>query len=104
MPVLSRKDNLEFYEEAEKSLTPISPNGWRKSREHGFYVDMETAGSEKDMRILIDGTYVRDVTLAIELWEEVDKYSKPLTDLPKVFDINSRTYLSVNENGGEKIK
>jgi organic radical activating enzyme len=94
IPPLVREDNIGFFEEAEKDLTSISPDGWRKSRKHGFYVDMETCENEEDMRVLIDGTYVNDSSLGIEPWKEIDKHSLLIESLPKVFDSKTGKYIN----------
>ena len=92
IPSLIKPFNEQYFEDAERDLTPITPDGWRKSKRHGFYIDVEPARPKRDMRVLIDGTYIRDQLLATESWEEVDKHSRPITDLPKVFDLETRRY------------
>ncbi|MBI2043709.1 radical SAM protein [Candidatus Pacearchaeota archaeon] len=92
LPPPVREDNIKLFEEAERDLEPLTPEGWRKSKEHGFYVDMEPTTPRNSMRILIDGNYINIPILAEGSWQEVDKYSKPLTDLPKVFDLEIGRY------------
>ena len=94
LPLIYRgENNKEYFRQAEATLIPTKRKEWMKSKKHGFYVNVEPVDSEGDMRILIDGTYVRDVTLTIEPWHEVDKHSKQIESLPKVFDIGSGNYL-----------
>ncbi len=92
LPPPVKEDNKELFEEVDGKLTPLDSNGWRKSKEHGFYVDMEPTTPRNSMRILIDGRYIDIPILAAESWKEVDKYSKPLTNLPKVFDLETGRY------------
>lgn len=94
LPHPVREENIELFEEAERDLMPLTPDGWRKSKEHGFYVDMEPTTPKNSMRILIDGNYIDVPILALGSWQEVDKHSKPLTDLPKVFDLETLEYLN----------
>ena len=78
--------------EAEATLVPTKRKEWMKSKKHGFYINVDHPDSEGEIRFLIDGTYITDIKNALKSWQEVDKYSKPIESLPKVFDLETGTY------------
>ena len=95
LPLLFRREeNEEYFRDAEKALVKTKHLNWMASKKYGFYVDVELPDPSKDTRFLIDGTYVTDVAHALKNWKEVDKHSKPIESLPKVFDSQTKVYFN----------
>lgn len=94
LPVVYRgENNREYFRQAETTLVPTKRKEWMKSRKHGFYVNVEPIDSEDNMRFLIDGTYITDIENALKSWRDVDRHSKPIESLPKVFDLETGRYV-----------
>ena len=96
LPFIYEETNQEYFRQAKATLVPTPHDGWMKSKKHGFYVQVEPQNTLRYARFLIDGTFLtadnlKDVTKS---WQEVDKHSKPIENLPKVFDSEARNILS----------